>query len=80
MSNFSTRALLLCRFDLESEQVQAVIDALFANRKNLAGLHPKLAELDPAALETQMKGLKPHPGVADARVDLEVDTAPAWGN
>lgn len=75
----ATRALLLCRRDLEAGQVEALVKALFANRQNLAATHPKWSELDPGALgEAARPGLKLHAGAQAAAGDLAPDSAPAW--
>lgn len=75
----ATRALLLCRRDLEPARVEALVRALFANRKNLAGTHPKWAELDPAGLaEERGRGLRFHEGASAAAPSLDPDSAPAW--
>ncbi len=73
----ATRALLLCRRDLDPAQAAALVKALHANRHNLAAAHPKWGELDPAALEPS-GGLRLHPGVEAARGDLAPDSAPGW--
>ncbi|MGE0710959.1 MAG: TAXI family TRAP transporter solute-binding subunit [Planctomycetota bacterium] len=74
-----TRVLLLCRRDLDAEQVTALVQTIFAQRKNLAGADERLAGLDPAALESVKEPLKLHPGVAAAREKgIEVDTADPW--
>ncbi len=75
----ATRALLVSRFDLEAEQVAAIVQSLFANRQNLASLHPKWGELTEEALITAPEGLRLHPGVQQAReAGLEVDAADPW--
>lgn len=78
VSTVATRALLLCRRDLDPAQVQALVRALFANRKNLAVMHPKWSELDPAGLTEERRGLRVHEGATAAASSLEPDSAAAW--
>ncbi|MCO5167657.1 MAG: TAXI family TRAP transporter solute-binding subunit [Planctomycetes bacterium] len=73
----ATRALLLCRRDLEPAAAGALVRALFAHRRNLAAEHPKWAELDPAA-PAGPEGLKPHTGAATALGSVAPDSAPPW--
>ncbi len=74
----ATRALLLCRRDLDAAQAGALVKALYANRHNLAAGHPKWSELDPASLEEPRAGLRLHPGVEAAMGELTPDSAAGW--
>lgn len=78
LATVATRALLVCRFDLDPELVAAITQALFANRQNLAEAHAKWAELDPEASPAP-EGLQSHAGALQAReAGLEVDSASPW--
>lgn len=78
LTTVATRALLVCRFDLDPELVAAITEALFANRQNLAQGHAKWTELDPEASDAP-EGLQAHPGAVQAReAGLEVDSASPW--
>lgn len=74
----ATNALLLCRRDLAPEVAEKLVTELYANRRNLAELHPKWSELDPAALGSARRGLRVHSAVEASASKLEPDTAPAW--
>lgn len=73
----ATRALLLCRRDLDPAAVGGLVRALFAHRRNLAADHPKWGELDPGA-EPPASGLQPHTGAAAALESVAPDTAAPW--
>lgn len=72
-----TEAVLVARRGLQNDKAQALVNALFANRKNLAEVDGRFESLDPAALSSLPEGLKLHGGV-DASA-IEADSAEAWG-
>lgn len=75
----ATRVLLVVRRELAEEQVQALVAALYANRKNLAGADERFAELDPAALDGLGEGLELHAGTVSAQsAGLSPDSADPW--
>lgn len=72
-----TQAVLVTRRGLQDGKAQALVNALFANRKNLAGVDARFEGLDPASLSSLPEGIKLHAGV-DASA-IEADSAEAWG-
>ena len=66
------------RDSLDPARVEALVRALFAHRKNLAGTHPKWAELDAAGLTEERRGLRLHEGATAAAGSLEPDSAASW--
>jgi TRAP-type uncharacterized transport system substrate-binding protein len=72
-----TQAVLVTRRGLQDGKAQALVNALFANRKNLAGIDARFESLDPASLSSLPEGIKAHSGV-DASA-IEADSAEAWG-
>lgn len=75
----ATRALLVCRLDLEPEVVGKAVRSLFARRKLLAQGHASWNELQPSSLEAAEDGLRIHDAVkAVVGGGLEVDTATSW--
>lgn len=74
-----TRAVLVVRRELPSEQVQALVAALYANRKNLAGQDERFGGLDPEQLGALPEGLTLHAGAVAAReAGLQPDSADPW--
>lgn len=74
-----TRCLLVVRRELPEEQVQALVAALYANRKNLAGDDERFGALDPAALDGLPTGLELHAGTVAAKdAGLSPDSADPW--
>lgn len=78
VTTVATRALLLCRRDLDASHAGALVKAIYANRHNLAALHPKWGELDPASLQETRAGLRLHPGVESVAGELAPDSAAGW--
>jgi TRAP transporter TAXI family solute receptor len=79
VTTIATRALLLCRLDLDDTTVKRLVTSLYANRKNLTAVHPALGQLVPSQLEGGLEGLRIHEGAKAASMGgLEVDTAPGW--
>lgn len=79
VATVSTRALLVCRLDLEADVVGKAVRGLFARRKLLAQGHASWSELQPSSLEAAEDGLRIHDAVkAVVGGGLELDTATSW--
>jgi len=76
-SGLMTQAVLVTRRGFSDGKAQALVGALYANRKNLAGVDARFESLDPASLSSLPEGLKLHSGIDSS--SIEADSAEAWG-
>ena len=75
----TTRVHLICRRDLPADQAAALVSALYAQRKNLAGADERFGQLDPEQLGELPEKVSLHAGASQAQeAGLEPDSADPW--